>query len=219
MDKYCVKCADTIIANSNYTREFIYRAYGLCAKTNHLGVDTVEFKRLDGMGKENFVLSVGSLHHIKGHDFVIKSLARIPLKKRPRLIVIGKGSNNETKRLKNLADSCGIKLDSMHIPTTEGMVKLYNRAKLTLVASIMEPFGLVAIESMAYETPVVAVGEAGLRETVTAATGILTNRVEKEFAMAVEYLLDNTELAGRMGKQGRKHVEEKFTWQRTIEQL
>ena len=99
------------------------------------------------------------------------------------------------------------------------MVKLFNSVFVTAVASLREPFGLVAIESMACETPAVAVREAGLRETVSTETGILTSRNEKEFAVAIEYLLNNAEFASRMGKEGRKRVEEKFTWQRTIEQL
>jgi len=42
----------------------------------------------------------------------------------------------------------------------------------------------------------------------------LTNRDEKEFAMAIEYLLDNSDIADTMGKEGRKWIEQNFTWEK-----
>jgi glycosyltransferase involved in cell wall biosynthesis len=98
---------------------------------------------------------------------------------------------------------------------TPRLADLYRRAKLTLVAHIREPFGLVAIESQSCGTPVVAVGEAGLLETVTEDTGVLTRRDEAEFAAAVDGLLVDDARRTQMGKGGRARVTQEFNWANT----
>jgi glycosyltransferase involved in cell wall biosynthesis len=216
LDRYCVRSADLVISNSDYTREYIYRVYGVFAKTNYLGVDVEEFRKLENIKKENIVLSVGPLHSMKAHDFVIRSLSKINKDIRPKLIILGKGKEEE--RFYKFADNLNVDLKIMYLKYEE-MVKLYNCARLTLVASIMEPFGLSVIESMACQTPVVAVREAGLRETVTEETGILVERDEEKFAEAIEYLIQNPEIAQEMGRKARKRIEERFRWERNIEQL
>jgi glycosyltransferase involved in cell wall biosynthesis len=66
---------------------------------------------------------------------------------------------------------------------------------------IMEP----SVESVAYafKTPIVAVREAGAREAViNKVTGLLTPGNEREFAKAIEFLLDNPGIAAKMGERG-----------------
>lgn len=217
VDRYCVRQADMIIANSDYTREYIYRVYGVLAKTNHPGVDTEEFKKIEDVKKENIVLSIGSLHPMKAHDFVIRSLAKIHKDKRPKLIIAGNGGDKE--KLLNLANHFEVELEIRSGLNEQQMVELYNKAILTSAASIMEPFGLSVIESMACQTPVVAIREGGFRETVTEETGILVDRNEEKFAQAMEYLILNPEVAQEMGRKGRKRVEERFGWQRMVDEL
>jgi glycosyltransferase involved in cell wall biosynthesis len=213
IDKISVKKADLILTNSDYTREYIWKVYEVFSITNYLGIDTTTFKRLD-IEKESVILSVGALYPFKAHDFVLRALKFIPTKKRPRLIVVGSGSKKYEDEIKKLATHLGICLEIRKNVSDAELVELYNRAKLTCVTSIMEPFGLTALESMACETPVLGIREGGLRETVLdGETGILTNRDEKEFASAMEYILENDKEAKLMGKKGRRRVEQNFTWE------
>jgi glycosyltransferase involved in cell wall biosynthesis len=212
-DRYCVRRAAMVISNSDYSREYIYRVYGVFSRTVYPGVDENVFKKLS-VEKERLILSVGFLFPNKGHHFIVKSLGLIAKEKRPKLIIVGGDNNDEEARnLYRLSEKYGVmlKIESNIRHDDDTLITLYNRASITCVASVMEPFGLVAVESMACGTPVVAVREAGLRETVTDQTGILVDRDEKEFAKAVEYLLDKPDLIEKMGEAGRKRVEKYFT--------
>jgi len=213
LDAYSVKFADLILCNSYYSRECIWRAYGRFAKVNYLGVDTELYKRLPGIEKENLVLTVGVLAEAKAHDFTIRSIGLIPKAKRPKLLIIAaKGSEKEKERLMNYAKKCGVNLEIKGYVPDEEFIKLHNKAKIFVISYIMEP----SIEpvALAFELPIVAVCEGGARETIIHnKTGILTNRNEKEFADAIEYLLDNPEVAETIGKEGRKWLEQNFTWE------
>lgn len=217
IDRYSVKRADLVLSNSDYTREYIWKAYDVFSITNHLGVHVEKFKKMN-VKNENLVLSIGPLNPYKAHDFIIRSIGLIPKDKRPRLLIVGSGRDKE--KLQNMGNDCGVELEMKSNISDEELVELYNKVRITVIAYIMEPFGLTAIESMACETPVVAVREGGLRESIkNGETGILTNRAEAEFAKAIEYLLDNSGMAAEMGKNGRERVKRYFTWDRCGEEL
>jgi glycosyltransferase involved in cell wall biosynthesis len=82
-----------------------------------------------------------------------------------------------------------------------------------------EPFGQVLIEGMAAGKPVVATDGGGVPEIVIdGVTGILVPMNDAEaLASAVCKLIENPELASRMGRAGLARVQEKFTIERTVE--
>ena len=105
------------------------------------------------------------------------------------------------------------------IPDSE-LVSLYNRARLFVYAAILEPFGLAPVEAMACGTPVVAVKEGGVRESVLHnETGILTPRDEGAFAEATTDLLENDEQRERMGCRGVEVVRSFWTVRHAGERL
>ena len=220
IDRYCVKFADLILCNSDYEREYIWRTYGIFPVTNYLGVDLEKYRKLN-LEKENLVVSVGVLSPAKAHDFVIRSIGMIPKDNRPRFVIITAGiaQNKEKERLYKLAAQNNVKLEiKTKYISDEEFAELHSKAKVVAIAYIMDP----SIEpvSLAFETPIVAVREAGARETIiNGETGILTNRDEKEFAEAIEYLLNHPEVAAEMGRKGREWIEKNFTWEKCAENL
>jgi len=89
-----------------------------------------------------------------------------------------------------------------------------NRAAAVVYAPYLEPFGFVPLEAMSCGTAVVAVAEGGVRESVTdGVTGLLTPRSPAAFARALERVLGDPALAGRLGSAGRAAVLEKWTWE------
>ena len=204
LDKFCVKYADLILSSSDYSGKYAKKVYGKTSITNYLGVDLDKYKKIKNVKKENLTISVGVLQPHKGHEFSIRSIGLIPKEKRPKLIIIAAlGSKNEKKKLYKLAKKLDVNLEITGYVPDEEFVKLHNKAKLVVIPFIREP----SIEpvALACETPIVAVREGGARETIIHnKTGILTNRDEKEFAKAIEYLLDNPEIAENMGKKGRE---------------
>ena len=100
------------------------------------------------------------------------------------------------------------------------MCHMYNESKLTLAVAILEPFGMSVIESLACSTPVVAINEAGFRETVSQnITGMLVDREIKVVSETLTKLLKDDELLKKMGEAGRKDVNKRFTWDNTVDKL
>jgi glycosyltransferase involved in cell wall biosynthesis len=173
--------------------------------------------------KEDYVLSIGACDPVKGFDFIVKSLGLIDQSLRPKFVII---SNAAVKfwedYLKQLAIQVGVGLEIKRQISDDELVSFYNRAKLVVYAPYLEPFGLVPLEAMACGTPVVAVREGGVRESVVHnKTGILTERDELIFAEAIAELLANEEIRDRMGQRAieavkgfwsLKHAGERLLW-------
>lgn len=221
LDRENVRAASRVVTNSHYSRETLYRTYGIFARVAYLGVDTEKFHPL-GLPREDFVLSVGALNPRKGFDFLIESLALLPELERPPLVIVSNFADSAEKTfLETLAQRLQVVLEiRVMVPDAE-LVQLYNRARMVLYAPVMEPFGFVPLEAGACGTPVVAVREAGVRESVLhEQTGLLTEREPREFAAAITTLLQNAPLCERCGAAGLQHVIEHWTWEasaRTLE--
>jgi glycosyltransferase involved in cell wall biosynthesis len=220
LDRQNICYATRIVTNSFFTREALYRIYGVDARVVYHGVDLETFRPLD-LPRENLVLSVGALTPSKGFDFVIESLALMPVHLRPVFVVISNYQEQaERAYLEELASKRGVSLRLRVRVSNDKLVHLYNAARCTVYTPILEPFGLVPLESMACGTPVVAVKEGGVRESVVdGQTGLLLDRDPGQFAAAVRTLIENEKLAERYGKQARAYTLEKWPWERRIEQL
>ena len=220
IDKENASHAKYILTNSYFSRETILRAYGLNSFVSYLGIDTDLFRPLS-LPKENFVLSVGSCQSHKGFDFIIRSLGLIDEQRRPKMVIV---SNSTTPaweaHLVRMAAGLRVDLElKKAIPDSE-LVCLYNRARLFVYGAILEPFGLAPLEAMACGTPVVAVKEGGVRESVLHnETGILTPRDEGAFAEATSDLLENDEQRERMGCRGVEVVRSFWTVRHAGERL
>jgi glycosyltransferase involved in cell wall biosynthesis len=213
LDRENVRAASRVLTNSHYSRETLYRTYGIFAHVAYLGVDTEKFRPL-GLTRENFVLSVGALNPRKGFDFLIESLALLPEGQRLPLVIVSNFADSAEKAyLEALAQQLQVVLEiKVMVPDTE-LVQLYNRARAVLYAPVMEPFGFVPLEAGACGTPVVGVREAGIRESILhEQTGLLTERDPREFAAAIAQLLNDADQCERWGVTGRQCVTEHWTW-------
>jgi alpha-maltose-1-phosphate synthase len=107
-----------------------------------------------------------------------------------------------------------------HFIPREDLIHLHTHAAVFLCPSIYEPFGLVILEAMACETPVVASRVGGIPEIVVEGeTGYLVDYDPDDpetfatgLARRIEELLTDTALAQKMGKAGRDRVLRHFGW-------
>ena len=219
-DRAAALGATKVLVNSAYSRESFYRLYGRFSTTCYLGVDSDKFHPVE-TNRSPYVCSVGTLSPNKGFDFLVESLALIPKNQRPTLVLICNVIDpSEKAYLEMLAKVHDVQMDIKSKITDDELVRLYNQAMLTVYSPIMEPFGLVPLESMACGTPVVGVNEAGVRETIlNQVTGILVERDPTLFANAVICLLLNPNLIQEYGKAGRDNVLRNWTWDKTIREL
>jgi len=106
--------------------------------------------------------------------------------------------------------------------------QLYSHAAIFCCPSIYEPFGIINLEAMACETPVVASAVGGIKEVVVdGETGFLVPleqlnespfepvnpaKFARDFAAKINVLMADPELRVRFGKAGRRRAEEHFSW-------
>ncbi len=221
IDEMNTRQATRILVNSYYSHESVMRAYGLNSYVCYLGVDSEKFKPLKGVEKERFVLSVGRVEFVKGFYFIIKAISRLPLRIRPLLLLIGDAcSDDQYIKIKEFANSNNVNIKiRINIHDYE-LVEFYNKAMMVIYAPYLEPFGFVPIESMACGTPVIAIKEGGVRESIEdGRTGLLVERDEQKFTEAIQYLLNRPKLCSEMGQQGIKTVMQKWTWEKSTDNL
>lgn len=222
------RAATLVLANSFYSREAIQRTCGVNARVCDLGVDTAFFCPDRSMRRENVVLSVGSIAPLKRHDFILDAIATIPAERRPAMQIIGydpvrfgqKGLSPDAERLFEQARRLGVELRLDKEITDKALRDSYRQAGVVAFASYLEPFGLVTLEAMACATPVVAVAEAGLRETVQdGVTGLLTERDAVAYGTALDRALTDQALAERLGRAGREAAVSRWNWSLSADRL
>lgn len=220
MDRDNVRAASVVLANSHYSRETLFRTYGIFAHVGRLGVDSERFRPLS-LAKQHRVISVGALTPYKGFDWVIQSLARIEAGQRPALTIVSNFTNpTEKAYLQDLANRGAVEVEFRAGVSDDELVESYNRALLTVYAPVMEPFGFVPLESMACGTPVVGVCEAGVRETIVhEATGLLVERYTARFASAIVSLLNDRDQRAVLGRQGRDFVATLWSWEQSVREI
>ncbi|MBU0709019.1 glycosyltransferase, partial [Patescibacteria group bacterium] len=97
--------------------------------------------------------------------------------------------------------------------------KVYTNALFTVVPSIQESFGMVAIESLACGTPVIASDAGGLPEIVTANCGLIFPAGNiNTLAKNMKKLLEDDKLRDRLTK-GAIEQARQFSWEKTVEKL
>jgi glycosyltransferase involved in cell wall biosynthesis len=104
----------------------------------------------------------------------------------------------------------------------QAMPDLYRRAAVLAAPSVLaEPFGLPLVEAMACGRPVVASRAGGMAETVIdGVTGRLVERGDViGLADALRDVLTNDEARERMQKAARSVVEERYSWDKSVERL
>lgn len=212
---------DRILVNSNFSRESFIKAYRLSPTVCYLGTERDEGTHLNFSARKNYVLSIGGFEPHKGHDWVIRAIARIDPSHRPGLVIIGdRGSDKYLAVLRQLAKEHGVTLDLQRSISDAAVRDLYRNAKLTVCAQWREPFGFAPIESQAQGTPVVAVREGGLRETVIDGIGGITcDRDVDQLAAAMTRLLTDGTLWRSLSADGAMFVAKKFDWKRTVAQV
>lgn len=209
-----IYAADCLLANSAFTKASMKTAYGVDVPICRYGVNPDEFEPMQSISKGSHLLSVGELSPRKGYDFLIDSLGYIPAAQRPKLrIACNHVLPQEKEYIKKLANEKGVVLEILTKLDAARLKIEYNNAAFCVYAPVLEPFGLVPLESMACGTPVVGVREGGIAESIVhEQTGLLVDRNPAAFANAVQYLLSNPALRAEYGRNGREHVLKNWTW-------
>jgi glycosyltransferase involved in cell wall biosynthesis len=101
------------------------------------------------------------------------------------------------------------------------LVDILCRAAAMIYAPVLEPFGLAPLEANACETPVVALAEGGVKETIEDGVNgrMVWSYGPEVLAEALSDVLDSPEYARRLGKQGRERVLDRWTLEAAGDEL
>jgi len=218
LDRLAVRSAKLVLVNSIFIQKQVKHIYGTDSTVSYHGVDTDLFCPRAGNQEKQYVLSVGAIQPHKGYDFLIDSLSHIDQGIRPHLYLVGNMENpTEQHVLQRLAKEKEVTLRIEVGVHQDTLVRRYNEAALVAYAPYNEPFGLVPLEAMACGKPVVGVDEGGVKETVVNEyTGLLVERNAQKFGKAIQSLLENEPLKNQYGMNGRKHVLENWSWDKSV---
>lgn len=135
------------------------------------------------------------------------------------LAIVGRGE--EEDRLIRLADTLGIADAVTFAGFRTDIPELMHAFDVFALPSRWEGFGVVFLEAMAAQTPVVASEVSAIPEVVAdGKTGLLCPPTdETQFADAISTLLEDRELAESMGEAGRERLDRKFTVDRMVEEV
>lgn len=228
VEKWITNRSDRVITCSDFMREQVEDIFSVEGgkvtvipngiDPNDLpGEDPAELARLRShfaAPEENLVLLIGRLVYEKGFQLALEAMPKvIDAVPDTRFLVAGSGTHEA--ELHQLAEDLGL----MDHGTFLGWIgddvlhSLYRIADLTVVPSIYEPFGLVALEAMASECPVIAADTGGLREVVPVEGAGLRFRPKdpEHLAEAAIQVLSSDDLCSRMVAEGLEHIR-RFDW-------
>jgi glycogen synthase len=207
----------------------IYNGIDLQQYRNNPATDALTKRGVDP--NRPFVLFVGRITRQKGIIHLVNAIPEID----PSLQVVlcaGAPDTKEigqemTERVAEIsANREGVIWIQEMLPR-EDVIQFYSHAAVFCCPSVYEPFGIINLEAMACETAVVASAVGGIPEVVVPGeTGLLVDLALKEgtfdpvdpqafshgLAEAINQVALNAETRERYGMNGRRRVEEQFSW-------
>ncbi len=237
--------ADGVIAVSGAMREDVHSLYGVPydrIRIIHNGIDLNEYKPTHNPGvltkykidpDKPYALFVGRITRQKGIIHLVDAVKYIRSGVQvvlcagaPDTAEIGREMEERVEQARREA-KVPINWIAQVLPREE-IIPLYSHASVFVCPSVYEPFGIINLEAMACETPVVASAVGGIKEVVIPdETGLLigfdpvsrTNFEPKEpekfaqdLAEGVDQLIGDPARLQEMGQLSRQRVEQHFSW-------
>ena len=235
--------ADAIIAVSNGMRNDILECYPDVdpAKVHvvYNGIDTKAIERVTdtsalvkhGIDPDRpYVLFVGRITRQKGIMHLLRAAEQLPSDIALVLCASSPDTPELGQEVSDQIDKLSATRTAVHwlkeqLPRPE-LVQVLSHATVFACPSIYEPLGIVNLEAMACEVPVVASDVGGIPEVVVdGVTGTLvhydehdTTAFEAGIAKALSLVVTDPELAQRMGQAGRQRAVEEFGWDRIAQE-
>jgi alpha-maltose-1-phosphate synthase len=244
VERTAMEAADAVVAVSQEMRADILRLFNLAPERVHVihnGVDTEEYRRETSRARlapygidpgRPYVLFVGRISRQKG---ILHLLAAAPhLAPQTQLVLCASSPDSEdiAREVEAAVATAQASRDGViwirEMVDRRTAIQLYSQAAVFCCPSIYEPFGIINLEAMACETPVVASAVGGIREVVVhEKTGFLVPLVQhaeapfepvkpddfsRDLARSVNAIVADPALRRSMGLEGRRRAETLFSW-------
>jgi len=216
--KYSLSKAGKILSTSKDMKKETEKLTKKNIYVTPFGVDTKEFKKIynKSENKDKFVIGL-----IKSLDpkYGIKDLLqafKLFVENNPNikceLRIAGDGKEKE--ELIKLAKKLGIseKVVWLGFIQKEKVIEELNKFDICVIPSLIESFGVSAVEAQACEVPVIVTNVGGLPEATNPNISSLVVKPNnpKEIYEKIQYLYENKEIRRTMGRKGREYVKKNF---------
>jgi len=244
IEKTALELADAVVAVSRGTKADIERLFnvdpqrvrviynGIDLQQYHKVESTAALKRYGVDPSKPYVLFVGRIARQKGIIHLVRAIQYMDPGFQIVLCAGAPDTPEIAEEMKMAVDQAKSKRRDIiwieEMLDKPSVIEFYSHAAVFCCPSIYEPFGIINLEAMACETPVVASKVGGIPEVVVdGETGFLVpleqmkespfepldpEKFSRDLAAKVNELMANPELRKKFGKAGRKRVEEKFGW-------
>jgi glycosyltransferase involved in cell wall biosynthesis len=177
--------------------------------------------------EEKMVLFLGRLTWVKGVTDLVQAMPTVLVDyPNTKLVILGKGEQQndivETANRLGISEKVACRFE--FVPEKERILH-YAAADACIFPSTYEPFGIVSLEAMSMEKPIIvgAQGTVGFREQVIPSgpdqNGVHVNGGDpSDIAWGIKETLSDTDRAKKWGINGRKRVLQYFTWREAAEQ-
>lgn len=226
--------ADAVIAQTRLEAEDIARRLNLSKEKTKIIPPGVDISRFDNLPDERLfrkefdvedriVLFVGRLATNKGLDVLIGAAPKVMIEYTDVKFVLAGDDQGMKAQLVEKAKWLGIEdkiIFTGHLDE-RFLLSAYAACDLFVLPSEYEAFGLVLLEAMACSKPCIGTKTGGVPEVIVhGKTGILVEYGNKDIlAERICQLLLDDHKRRIMGMDGRRRVEEHFTWERVVDEL
>ncbi|EIV99339.1 glycogen synthase [Thermoanaerobacter siderophilus] len=225
MERTGIEAADRVIAVSQGSKEDILKYYNIPEEKVEViynGIDLNQYQKTDrNIARQKYgiegkyILFVGRISRQKGITHLIDAVKYLP---KDIKVVLCASSPDTQEVLEEVEQKVKLYDNIIWINKMvekEEIIELYSNAEVFACPSVYEPFGIINLEAMACKTPVVASATGGIKEVVVhEETGFLVEPGNpEELAKYINILLNNKDLAIKFGENGRKRIEEMFSWE------
>ena len=245
VERTAYEAADAVVAVSAGMREDILRSYPSVdpakVKVVHNGIDSQLWQRerdedtvrRHGVDPDRpSVMFVGRITRQKGLPYLLRAAAELPPEVQLVLLAGAPDTPEIKAEVEGLIDTLRESRDGIvwvpeMLPRNE-VVALLSSATVFVCPSVYEPLGIVNLEAMACELPVVATATGGIPEVVVhgetgwlvpieqvqdgTGTPVDPDRFVADLAAALTDAVSDTSRADRMGLAGRRRAVESFSW-------
>jgi glycogen(starch) synthase len=182
--------------------------------------DLGQFRNRFALPQEKIVLFVGRLVYEKGVHVLVNSVPKVLTKTNAKFIIVGNGYMRD--QLANVVKGMGLahKVLFTGFVDDETLRKLQICADVSVVPSLFEPFGIVALEAMAAKSPVVVSDTGGLSEIVNHdvdGVKVYTDNPDS-LAWGITRALTDEAYANKLRINAYKKVQEKYNWNKIAQQ-
>lgn len=210
------KKADAIVTVSGRTKEKVIEKYGINPRKVNVVYNGIEFQDNASKVEHNLnrlkedggkiVLFVGRITLQKGPDYFV-SMAEKIIKYEPKTHFVVSGSGDMEGDMIRAVASRGLSKNFIFCGFLRGdeLAKVYKAADIFVMPSISEPFGLVPLEAMISEVPVLVSKESGVSEILSTALKSHFWDVD-DMADKVLSVLKHSRLKGHLSSYGREEV-------------